>query len=203
MTSIYHGGAKLEGEIETPLFLYENVSDSIYYATGYSGEPENYVTELTINDKAKVLDLVSGDREANERFLSEIIKKAGLELEDDGLVKNSYEAVGEEVYGFDIGVALYPKVKEALLKTGFNVLKTYTYFENSQPVGFAVLDSSALNLKREYEVVSGDDNVVVTVVKENVQEGEESTLGKSYLGMTGYGDIQLQEVVKSSKKKKM
>ena len=60
-----------------------------------------------------------------------------------------------------------------------------------------------LNLKREYEVVSGDDNVVVTVVKENVQEGEESTLGKSYLGMTGYGDIQLKEVVKAGKKNKM
>ena len=90
-----------------------------------------------------------------------------------------------------------------MLKTGFNVLKTYTYFENSQPVGFAVLDSSALNVKREYEVVNGEDSVVVTVVKENTKEGEESKLGKSYTGITGYGDIQLQEVVKAGKKNKM
>ena len=52
------------------MFLYENISYSIYYATGYSGEPDSYITEFELSDKVKVLDLVNGDREANERFLS-------------------------------------------------------------------------------------------------------------------------------------
>lgn len=204
MTSIYHGGAKIEKEVTTPLFLYKDISDSIYFATGYSGAEKPYVSEFKVNNYAKVLDLCGDEREQNERFLNELMKKHGLVAETEyQLIKDSYETVGREVYAHDIELALYPQIREDLLKVGFNVLKNYSVMENTQPIGYAVLDSSVLEFKREYQVTSDSENVYLKVSKDNTATKENSTLGKSYTGQTGYGDITLEEVNASPKKKKM
>lgn len=202
---IYHGGEKIENEVKSPLFLYENISDSIYFAIGYSGAENTHVSEFKLNDKAKVLDLVDGNQEDNEKFLNEIMKKAGIQFKGEyKLVKDSYKEVGREVYGYDIDLALFPKFREEMLKTGFNVLKTYSIMENTEPKGFAVLDSSVLQMRKEYKVTfdNDNDNVYLKVTKDNLSDKEESTLSKSYIGKTGYGDISLEEVKDTQKSKK-
>lgn len=196
--SIYHGGQKIESEVKVPLFLYEDLSTSIYFSTGYSSisgtEDNMYITEFKLNDKAKVLDLVNGNQETNQKFINEVMKKLGMKFEDEYLlVKDSYKEVGLEVYGYDIDLALFPQFREEMLKAGFNVLKTYTAFENTEPVGYAVLEASVINFKREYALTSNDDSVMITVTKEQV-ENETSKLGKSYMGMTGYGNIKFEEI---------
>lgn len=201
--AIYHGGEKIETEVKSPLFLYETISDSIYFATGYSGVENTYVSEFKLNANAKVLDLVEGNTETNEKFINEIMKKAGMQFEGEyQLVKNSYKEVGREVYGYDIDLALFPKFREEMLKTGFNVLKTYSVMENTQPKGYAVLDSSVIEMKKEYELTFDDNNVYLKVSKDNLSDKEESTLGKSYIGQTGYGNITLEEVKDTKKNKK-
>lgn len=203
MTSIYHGGTKIKDEIKSPLFLYEEISDSIYFATGYSGvEKNHHISEYQVNEKAKILDLVDGNQEQNEKFINEIMKKVGLVFETEYLlVKNSYDTVGREVYGYDIDLAFFPKFREEVLKSGFNVIKSYTSMENTQPIAYAVLDTSLLELKREYALTDDSSNVYLKVITDNTKE---SKLGKSYLGKTGYGDIILEEVnANKTKKKKM
>ena len=204
MKSIYHGGEKLGNNVNEPLFLYQEISDSIYFGIGYSNAEDVYVSEFKLNNQAKVLDLVNGNTEDNERFVKEVMKKCGLEFDENTLVKNSYEDVGREIYGCDIDLALYPKFREEILKSGFNVIKNYSIFENSEPVGYAILDKNVLDFKREYSVKNDDNNVYVEVKnEENILE-KDSMLGKSLVGKLGFGDIVLQEITESvTKKKKM
>lgn len=204
MKSIYHGGEKLGDNVNPPLFLYQEISDSIYFGIGYSSVEDLHVSEFKLNSKAKVLDLVNGNIEENERFIKEIMKKCGLEFDEHTLVKNSYEDVGRDIYGCDIDLALYPKFREELLKTGFNVIKNYSIIENTEPVGYAILDSNVLELKREYSVKNDDNNVYLEVKNENKVPEKDSILGKSFVGKLGFGDIVLQEINASvTKKKKM
>lgn len=203
--SMYHGGSQIKNEANFPLFLYDNISTSIYFSTGYSsitGTDENsYITEFQLNDKAKVLDLVDGNQEANEKFINEIMKKLGMKFEDEYLlVKDSYKEVGREVYGYDIDLALFPDFNKEMLKAGFNVLKTYTAFENTQTVGYAVLDTSVINFKREYLLTNNENHIVITVTKEN-SDGENFKLGKTFKGKTGFGEITFEEVKEKNKKK--
>lgn len=204
MKSIYHGGEKLGNNVNEPLFLYQEISDSIYFGIGYSNAEDVYVSEFKLNNQAKVLDLVNGNTEDNERFIKEVMKKCGLEFDENTLVKNSYEDVGREIYGCDIDLALYPKFREEILKSGFNVIKNYSIFENSEPVGYAILDKNVLDFKREYSVKNDDNNVYVEVKnEENILE-KDSILGKSFVGKLGFGDIVLQEITTNvTKKKKM
>lgn len=204
MKSIYHGGEKLGNNVNEPLFLYQEISDSIYFGIGYSNAEDVYVSEFKLNNQAKVLDLVNGNTEDNERFVKEVMKKCGLEFDENTLVKNSYEDVGREIYGCDIDLALYPKFREEILKSGFNVIKNYSIFENSEPVGYAILDKNVLDFKREYSVKNDDNNVYVEVKNEEKVLEKDAMLGKSFVGKLGFGDIVLQEITESvTKKKKM
>lgn len=204
MKSIYHGGEKLGDNVKEPLFLYQEISDSIYFGIGYSGVDDVYISEFKLNKQAKVLDLVNGNIEENERFIKEIMKKCGLEFDEHTLVKNSYEDVGRDIYGCDIDLALYPKFREELLKAGFNVIKNYSIIENTEPVGYAILDKNALEFKREYSVKNDDNNVYLEVKKEENVLEKDNILGKSFVGKLGFGDIVLQEITANvTKKKKM
>ena len=200
MSLIYHGGEKIEEKVKCPIFLYEDISDSIYFASGYSGVENTHISEFKLKENAKVLDLVNGNQESNEKIINEIMKKAGLVFEGEYLlVKDSYKKVGREVYGYDIDLAFFPKFAEELVKAGYNVLKTYTVMENTQPIGYAVLDSSVIDLKKEYHLNDDDYNVYLKVLKDTNND-QENTVGKEYSGRTGYGDIVLEEV-KNPKKK--
>lgn len=204
MTRMYHGGELIKDEIKIPFFCYQEISDSIYYATGYSEVNEKHISEFQLNNKAKVLDLTEDNREENEKIIDNIMSKIGLIFEDEYLyLKNSNEEVGQEVFGYDINLALFPKFRDELLKLGYNVLKTYTVIEITEPVGYAILDSSVIDLKREYSLLIKEEgfNVVLNVIKENISSEEKSILGKSYTGKTGNGDIILKEL--KSRKKKM
>lgn len=204
MKPIYHGGEKLSNQAKSPLFLYEEISDSIYFVSGYSSVENTHVTEFKLNDKAKILDLIDGNVKENEKLMKDIMKTCGLKFDENHLVENSYEEVGRDIYGCDIDLALYPKFSEELLKIGFNVIKNYSIIENTEPVAYAVLDSNVLDLQREYVLESDANCVYLEVINEQNISPKDSILGKSFEGMTGMGDIILKEIeVTTAKKKKM
>ena len=201
MNSIYHGGKNITTKDKSPLFWYEDISSSIYLVTGYSDIKKPYISEYELNEHAKILDLADGYNEANGKIVENIMKKIGLVFEnEDLLVKDSWKDVGREVYGHDIDLALYPKFRDELLNTGYNVLKTYTTMENTLPTGYAILDSSVIDCKKVYLLTTDSDYVHLKVVKEELEQDGTPILGNIYTGETGRGQIELKEVEKKKKK---
>lgn len=203
MTLIYHGGATITGEIQKPLFLYEDISHAIYFAIGYSGVEDTHISEFKLNEQSKVLDLTI-NIEVNQKIVDDIMFKAGLIFEGEDLfVKDSYQYIGREIQGYDVDLTLFPTFRKEMLKAGFNVLKTDTAFENSLPVAYSIVDTSVIDLNKQYVLTRDDDNVYLKVALDNnLNQDQNNLVGKTYIGATGYGDIVLEEVSVEKKNKK-